>query len=100
VLVPNAALRFTPPAVQSEAASGGTLISKLMPRPPRSGAKKGDEGGTARKAQRVWTLRDGQPAAIAIQSGATDGAMTEIVSGNIEPGVAVIVDTMTSAARK
>lgn len=101
ILVPNAALRYTPPEAQTAAAGGGaTLISRLMPRPPRSGGKKGDEGGSARKAPRVWTLRDGQPTPIRVKTGATDGAMTEIISGSIEPGVAVIVDTLAPPGQK
>lgn len=101
LLVPNAALRFTPAVAQSQAANGGgTLISKLMPRPPRPGAKKSEEAGAARKGQRVWTLRDGQPVAMPVKAGASDGAMTEITGANLEPGMAVIVDTITATGRK
>jgi HlyD family secretion protein len=97
MLVPNAALRFMPPAAQTQtAASGGSLLSKLLPRPPRSGGKQGDDAAT-KKSQRVWTVREGQPVAIPVKAGPTDGAMTEIVSGDLQPGVDVIVDTITSA---
>lgn len=101
LLVPNAALRFTPPAARAQAAaSSGTLLSKLMPRPPQPGGKKGEDAGAARKSQRVWTLRDEQPVAIVVKGGATDGAMTEIVSGNLERGMEVLVDTATANSKK
>ena len=100
LLVPNAALRFTPPAVREQAAAGGgSLLSKLLPRPPR-GAKKGDDGGGPRKRQVVWTLRDGQPVAIAVKTGSTDGAMTEIIDGKIEAGAEVLIDTVTPGAKQ
>ena len=36
LLIPNAALRFTPVVQETAAPSGGGLISKLLPRPPQS----------------------------------------------------------------
>ena len=95
LLVPNAALRFTPPAPEQEAAPGGSLLSKLFPRPPRTGAR-GSKGSdpTHKKQQRVWTLHDGEPVAIAIATGATNGVLTEVVSGAVEPGMALLVDTI------
>lgn len=97
LLVPNAALRFTPPVAREQAAAGGTgsgsLISKLMPRPPR-GAKKDDNASGPKRRQQVWTLHEGQPVAISVKTGSTDGAMTEIVDGKIEPGTEVLIDTV------
>jgi HlyD family secretion protein len=97
LLAPNAALRFTPPAAHEQtAASSGTLVSKLMPRLPRPGGKKGDETGTAKRRQQVWVLRDGRPAAIGVRTGSTDGAMTEIIDGKLEPGIEVLIDTIAA----
>jgi len=96
LLAPNAALRFTPLAVREQAAAGGgNLLSKLLPRPPGRGAKQGDDAGGPRRRQQVWTLHEGNPVAIAVQTGSTDGAMTEIIGGNIEPGTEVLIDTIT-----
>jgi len=93
--VPNAALRFTPP--QTATGNGqrpGGIISSLMPRPPRSvtgrRASQQNGGGAARQ---VWILSEGQPRAVAVTTGANDGRMTEIVSGGLEAGMAVIVDS-------
>jgi HlyD family secretion protein len=95
LLVPNAALRFTPPVREKEASSSkGSLVSKLLPHPPRRPAKRA-EGRTADGRQpRVWMLRDGQLIAIAVTTGATDGAMTEVTSGDVEPGMELVVDTL------
>jgi HlyD family secretion protein len=49
---------------------------------------------TNKRQQTVWVLKDGQPMAVAVTIGATDDTMTEILSGSIEPGALVIVDTM------
>ena len=45
-----------------------------------------------REKQRVWLLKGGKPAAMPVQAGATDGTVTEIVGGELQPGAAVIVD--------
>ncbi len=99
ILVPNAALRFTPPAqVQKPSAStgGGSLISKILPRPPSSTPSFREEAGTGTKQQRVWVVRDGKLEAIPITTGATDGIMTEVTAGQIEPGMALVVDIVSA----
>ena len=95
ILVPNAALRFTPPIKEKEAPSdGGSLVSKLLPHPPRRPPKR-PEGATAdQKQQRVWTPRDGQLISMTVTTGATDGSMTEVTSGDVEPGMELVVDTL------
>jgi len=49
---------------------------------------------TNKRQQTVWVLRDGRPVAVPVTVGATDGTMTEIVSGEIQAGMPVIVDTV------
>jgi HlyD family secretion protein len=93
ILLPNAVLRFAPPTKEKEAASNGGLLSKLMPRRHRSSQEQRKDDIVDNK-QHVWTLRDGQLIAIAIITGVTDGKMTEVVSGDIEPGMELVVDTM------
>lgn len=92
VLVPSAALRFTPPVQEEEQTSTG-LLARILPRPPRSRTVPREHSGS-RKEQRVWTLRDGQPLAIPVTIGATNGSLTEIVGGELQPGMAVVVDTV------
>lgn len=90
-LVPNTALRFAPPvAPAAKQSSGGSLLGKLMPRPPSSALKP--QEGVADKQQHIWTLRDGELQQIAITVGMTDGVKTEVTSGTLEPGMPVVVD--------
>ena len=90
-LVPNAALRFTPP-VQEEKKSSSGLVGALLPRPPSSPSKPIEEATTNKKQQRVWTLKEGKLSAVPITIGATNGIMTEVVAGDIKAGMAVVVD--------
>jgi HlyD family secretion protein len=99
VLVPNAALRFAPPAPTPQTSSGGgSLVSRLMPRPPRSAATPRETTPGDAHRQRVWVQRDGQLVAVPVTVGATDGRMTEIVDGDIEAGTVVVVDAATPGA--
>jgi len=92
LLVPNAALRFTPVLQEEAAPSGESFVSKLVPRPPQP--KQNIKGSDKdKKQQKVWTLQDGKPLAIAVTTGASNGILTEVVSENIEPGVKLLVDT-------
>lgn len=95
ILVPSAALRFTPPVQKEQAQSGGSLISKLLPHPP-SQSKQSEDVSADKTQQRVWVLQDGQPVAVPIAVGATDGVSTEVLKGEVEPGMAVIVDTVSA----
>ena len=99
ILIPSVALRFTPPAQEEkkeEKKSSGSLVGSLLPRPPSSASKQGGDVSANKKEQRVWTLKDGQLSAIPVTIGSTDGSMTEIVDGDIKPGMAVVVDTLSA----
>jgi len=92
LLVPNAALRFRPLGRQAKTMRPN-LISMLLPKRPRHKGADWEKKGTKLKGKkRVWILRDGRPAPVPVVVGATDGRMTEIVSGRITPGMNVIVD--------
>jgi len=95
ILVPNAALRFTPPIIENKDPSDDTnLVGKLLPRRHRHSSKQRKDATADNKQQRVWTLSGGQLVAIAVTTGATDGKMTEVTSGPIEPGVKLVVDAV------
>jgi len=95
VLIPNAALRFNPPAKDNEALSGSSgIIGKLFPRPRRPQTKQKKESKADRKKSKVWTLKDGQLAEVPVMIGESDGIMTEVTGGGIEPGMKVVVDTI------
>lgn len=93
LLVPNAALRFSPEVLDSDTESRkGSVISKIMPRPPRhKSSTKSVVTKNGQADQKVWVLKDGRPVAIAVRTGLTDGVMTEIVKGAVTPGMELIV---------
>jgi HlyD family secretion protein len=92
LLLPNAALRFSPPADETAAGGDGSLLRQILPRPP-SFRKPSEREGVGPKRQ-VWVLRDGVATAVPVVVGATDGARTEVLEGEIAPGQPVIVDAM------
>ena len=96
LLVPNAALRFTPPESGTEQKkSGGSLLGALMPRPPQqTGSQATAASGSA---PRVWVLRDGQPVPLEVRTGATNGRMTEIVGEDLKAGMEVVTETLEGA---
>lgn len=80
---PAAALRFSPPA--AAAASGG-LVASLTPRMPGQGRKR----GSGSRAQNLWVLKDGQPTALPVTVGATDGQWSEVSGEGLTEGLEVI----------
>jgi HlyD family secretion protein len=95
-LVPNAALRFSPPLTQETSRSNESLISRLFPRPPRT-SRPPETADAKSKQQRVYVLHDGQPSAVPISTGSSDGIMTEITGDNIAVGSAVITDIIAAS---
>jgi HlyD family secretion protein len=96
LLVSNGALRFSPPPEgESEGASGNGIVGSLLPRPPAP-TKKPEASAAPGDGQRVWVLRDGEAVAMEIRAGVTDGRFTEVVGGELAPGMQVITDLLVS----
>ena len=74
LLVPNAALRFAPPAQPAAGESSGGLLRSMIPRPPQR--MRAPRTVQVKGEQRVWLLREGEPAPVSITIGATDGRVT------------------------
>ncbi|AFL72812.1 efflux RND transporter periplasmic adaptor subunit [Thiocystis violascens] len=91
LLVPNLALRFTPPQPKAEQ-SGPNLVGLLLPRRPPRSKRQTEIGQRNGKEGRVWILRDGEPAPITFKIGLTDGVMTEVLGDPLDPGTPVLVD--------
>jgi HlyD family secretion protein len=72
--VPNAALRFRPSAD----------LQKQIP-----AAMKSD---TAPDRRMVWVLREGTPEPVTVRVGITDGTLTEVVEGAVQPGEKLVSD--------
>ncbi len=93
LLVPNAALRFAPPVQENaKPAGGGGLLSNLLPRPPSSAPRQQESADG--KGSHVWLLHGEKLEKIAITTGMSDGVMTEVLAGKLEPGAAVVVDVI------
>ncbi|HEX2493908.1 MAG TPA: efflux RND transporter periplasmic adaptor subunit, partial [Steroidobacter sp.] len=116
VLVPNAALRFTPEGVELPGArtpQQRSPLSALMPQMRRPTGMQ--HGGAVRRLSRAWIVEDGRPALVILRTGPTDGRMTEVLERRpgpmnlpgtlannqefrkalerkLEPGMRVIVD--------
>ena len=90
LLVPNAALRFTPPSVGAPATSRG-LVARLMPGPPPEAPKARPLAGAAGET-RVWVAGDQEPQAVPVKTGVSDGRYTEVLGGELTVGMAVITD--------
>lgn len=82
IAVPNAALRFVPPVTKK--------MSIGMSGRPRESTPKTAQ----KKGARVWVLNGLNPAEIPVKAGASDGRLTEIVSGEVSVGTEVIVDSV------
>lgn len=91
LLIPNAALRYSPPITEAQAKRGGTLLGRLFRRPSR---REGPAVGEGRE-RKVWILHQGTPEAVDIIIGASDGMMTEVIEGPLEPGMPLITDRVT-----
>ncbi|MDO8913879.1 MAG: efflux RND transporter periplasmic adaptor subunit [Phenylobacterium sp.] len=94
LLVPDAALRFTPPETRAKGAA--SVTSALVPRMPRMGGRP-TRRSTDSAAQQVWVLREGVPVRVAVRVGASDGRDTEVTGGDLKAGMAVITETAAAA---
>lgn len=98
LLVPNTALRFSPANGNGAAAANASILSKLMPRPPRSGTKT---AGTDRRGggpRQIWVLQDGQPVSVSVKTGISDGRNTEVSGEALREGMAVITEQRSGTA--
>ncbi|MFN7093574.1 MAG: efflux RND transporter periplasmic adaptor subunit, partial [Allorhizobium sp.] len=89
LLIPNAALRYSPPATQTVTAQGGSGVFSLF-RPPRQAPASAPEPTGSERT--IWLLREGQPVAVNIEIGSSDGQNTVIVKGDVKEGDRVITD--------
>lgn len=98
LLVPNAALRFNPAATAMPAGGRGVGLGMGGPPPGNNGSQTADFGRGARR--QVWTLdAKGRPQPISVNTGDTDGSMTEISGPGVSPGLKVITGQLTAVAK-
>ncbi|MGC3996290.1 MAG: efflux RND transporter periplasmic adaptor subunit [Anaeromyxobacter sp.] len=103
--LPNAALRFRPPA--SLRAARGAAAPAAQPAAERQGAGGAGQGGArgARPGGRgaaertVWVVRapGRAPEPVQIRTGISDGSVTEVLEGGLQAGDAVVTEAVGGA---
>jgi HlyD family secretion protein len=88
MLVPNAALRFTPPVAEKKGLFGG----------PPDQPKNVNVARGAR--QQLWVVGgDGKPKPIAVTVGHSNGSLTEVRGSGVHPGLQVITGQLAGAGK-
>jgi HlyD family secretion protein len=95
ILVPNAVLRFDPPEIEETADNSRRGVMRLFPS-RKHPAKKRTELHPDRSHQLVWTQKNGELISIDVVTGESDGSMTEIKSGDVTPGMKLVVDMINT----
>ena len=112
--VPNAALRFRPPAAAAAGGPSGAgssghhgggghwrgaaSASAALTDPPPAGSDGKGAAPPPKESKTVWVMRGGvEPVAVTVHTGLTDGSVTEIVDGDLKEGDEVVVDTLGDA---
>ena len=91
LLIPNAALRFTPESANGanpNANRPGGPLAMIMPRIRMGGGNRNQQQGSGRRMGKAYVLEDGKPALVMFRAGATDGRMTEVLPFDRPPNVA------------
>ncbi|WP_414901023.1 efflux RND transporter periplasmic adaptor subunit [Sphingomonas flavalba] len=95
LLVPNAALRFSPEqATRGQQGGQSSLVKSITPGPRarRSGGNSREVTIGAGSRRTLYVVgADGKPQAVEVVVGATDGSRTEVTGGGLKPGSKVIV---------
>lgn len=100
LLVPNAALRFKPTNAPASAEGSGGITGALTFRPRRGGSRADRTATVGRGGSQTVYVKDenGQPKAVQITTGDTDGTQTEVLSGDLKPGMQVITGQLAGGS--
>ena len=107
LLVPNAALRYTPPFAAARAAGGSPaastnrngLLGLLMPsrsRPDRTTTTPAAHA-LASDTHVLWVLRNGKPTRVVVTVGVSDGTNTVVFGGDLSENDQVITAAKTAS---
>jgi HlyD family secretion protein len=102
LLVPNAALRFSPDAGGPGAGQRGGVTRVLLPGPPRgtNSGRPRDVGIGRGSTQRVYVVgADGKPQAVQVTTGDTNGSVTEVTGDGLSEGAQVITGQLATGAK-
>ncbi len=97
--IPNTALRFRPTPEQIALwreprpdAVPGDKGSRPGPAPEPAAAQAGPKAGEAERGKAVWRMRQGRPERVSVVTGVSDGTLSELIEGEIQPGDALVID--------
>lgn len=99
IRVPNTALRFRPPTEMlskpgGSSQSGASAVPNAAAAEPSARGRRGQGGSERPLDQRtLWLLRGTQAEPLEIRIGITDGNVTEVSEGKLNPGDLVITGT-------
>lgn len=101
LLVPVAALRFTPQASEKRAQKK-SLLDSIMPRPRFSSTSKRPAPQTDGKGpQQIWLLgKDGQPQPVPVKIGLSDSSSVQILEGGVKEDDQVITAVVGAGQQK
>ena len=88
--VPNAALRFRPPPEMLAALGRGAGPARVAGRDGTGAGRGGSASAGGGNGRSLWVMRDGKPAPAQVTVGVSDGTFSEILSGPLQPGDAVV----------
>ncbi|MGC6328534.1 efflux RND transporter periplasmic adaptor subunit [Rhizorhabdus sp. FW153] len=100
LLIPVAALRFTPDA-KAGASSGGGLTSVLAPRPMRRGGGGSREATIGRGSKQTVYVVSGSgdaPKPVEVVIGESNGSQAEVIGGDLKPGMQVVIGRFAGGA--
>lgn len=89
LLVPNAALRFAPPATTGPGGRGGLF---LLPPPPGLGRGRPAQEPSS---PRVWILKGSDLVPVDVKTGPTNGTLTVVTDGDVSAGALAVIDVIT-----
>ena len=85
--IPNEALRYAPPVKQE--AESFSITRMFMPRFPRGQRGKNEVAADGMRA--IYVLKNGEPSAVRIKTGATDGKATAVIDGDLKVDDPVVI---------
>jgi HlyD family secretion protein len=95
---PNAALRYTPGGLSLSGQASQAARSDQAGQSNQTG--QGVQAGPGARGEQLYVLRDGRPQAVAVRTGLADDAYTEIASGAVHAGDAVVTGETGSGGRR
>ncbi len=99
--IPNAALRFR--LQEKGAATERTPPTGAGRKEPPAGRMEQPASGKRPpldRGQGVWIMREGKPARVKLITGITDGNYSEVISGDLQEGQDIIVESLSAQTKK